>query len=280
MNYTEWRQQALGRPIDIDKHYGNQCVDVYLDYIQKVIGVANWWEVSGYGNAKDLLLTFNPKYFDRLPSRGLPQQGDVIFYGGTAGNPDGHVAIVDNANNVGVSCIEQNGLSPNGTCYQKFRAWNGNCTGWLRPKNNVIVGGEEMIETTDQAAKLYRMLRPNGGGSESEINGTAGRRSFASFLNDAQPEIAGRDASLQTLSNQLANQQDTINKLNEAVTGLKNENVSLRQALAESKALIAELQKPDEPQKVTEPVAPTRTVPKSNLITKLFEAFVKAKQKK
>jgi len=54
-------------------------------------------------------------------------------------------------------------------------------------------GAIEMIANTDQAIKAYKMLRPNGGGSENEIAGTAGKRTFAEFLNSAQAEIEIRD---------------------------------------------------------------------------------------
>ena len=64
--------------------------------------------------------------------------------------------------------------------------------------------GDDMITTKDQAIKLYKMLRPNGGGSTAEINGTVGRRTFTSFLNDAQAEIAARDKGIKSLQSQLA----------------------------------------------------------------------------
>lgn len=152
MTFNEWKAQAVGRHIDVDGAYGAQCVDVYLDYIQKVIGVSNWASVSGYGDAAALYPKANLQYFDRLDSSGIPIQGDVIFYGATATNSAGHVAIVDSADNTGVTCIEQDGFNPSGACYVKFRKWNGTCIGWLRPKN-VITGD---IMNQESGIEMYR----------------------------------------------------------------------------------------------------------------------------
>ena len=152
MTYAEWKSQAVGRHIDVDGAYGAQCVDVYLDYIQKVIGVSNWGIVSGYGDAAALYPKANTQYFTRFDASGIPIQGDVIFYGATATNSAGHVAVVDSADATGVTCVEQDGFNPGGSCYVKFRKWNGMCIGWLRPKN--VITGEVMNQ--EAGAEMYR----------------------------------------------------------------------------------------------------------------------------
>lgn len=159
MTFNEWKNQAIGRHIDVDGYYGAQCVDVYLDYIQKVIGVQNWSLVSGYGDAAALYPKANQAYLTKFDPSGIPQKGDIIFYGPTATNSAGHVAIVDSADSSGVTCIEQDGFNPNGSCYTKFRPWNGRCIGWQRPKNLVISasqGGE--IMNSGDVTNMYRVL--------------------------------------------------------------------------------------------------------------------------
>ena len=74
-------------------------------------------------------------------------------------------------------------------------------------------GGNEVITTADQAIKMYKMLRPNGNPSQGEIDSTAGRRTFAGFLNDAQAEIAARDAGLRNQSAQIASLTQTVQTL-------------------------------------------------------------------
>lgn len=155
MNYTDWKNQAVGRHIDVDGYYGAQCVDVYLDYVQKVIGVQNWASVTGYGDAAALYPKANQNYFTKMPPSGIPQRGDVIFYGPTATNSAGHVAIVDSADNNGVTVIEQDGFNPGGSAYVKYRPWNGMSIGWQRPKINVSQGAEIMNQ--GDVTNMYRV---------------------------------------------------------------------------------------------------------------------------
>lgn len=78
-----------------------------------------------------------------------------------------------------------------------------------------------MITNADQAAKMYRLLRPNGTPSDDEINGTVNRRSYAQFVNDGQGEVAARDAALREQSAQLGNMQNLINTQNETITAFQ-----------------------------------------------------------
>lgn len=66
-----------------------------------------------------------------------------------------------------------------------------------KPKvTNPPQGGDEMIATREEAEKAYKMLRPNGSASEPEIAGTAGKRSYRQFVNDAAGEIRNRDEEI------------------------------------------------------------------------------------
>jgi len=166
MTYSQWKNQALGRHIDVDGYYGAQCVDVYLDYVQKYLGVSNWGSVTGYGDAAAIFPKANQNYFTKMGPAGLPQQGDVIFYGPTATNSAGHVAIVDSANNSGVQTIEQDGFNPGGVCYTKFRPWNGLCIGWQRPKVTTSNQGTEDMNEGDVINMYHAELgrEPDPGG--------------------------------------------------------------------------------------------------------------------
>jgi hypothetical protein len=191
MTFTEWKSQAVGRHIDVDGAYGAQCVDVYLDYIQKVIGVSNWGTVSGYGDAAALYPKANLQYFTKFDASGIPIQGDVIFYGATATNSAGHVAVVDSADSTGVTCIEQDGFNPSGSCYVKFRKWNGMCIGWLRPK---VTQGD--IMNTEAGTELYRTAL------HREAESTAGAGQW-NGQTPAQALRAVRGAEWQIIDNKL-----------------------------------------------------------------------------
>ena len=85
-------------------------------------------------------------------------------------------------------------------------------------------GGAEMITDVNQATQIYKMLRPNGGASQAEIDGTVGKRTFAQFLNDAQAEIAQRDADLKKTidqASQVPGLQQQVNDLTNQVNALK-----------------------------------------------------------
>lgn len=156
-----------------------------------------------------------------------------------------------------------------------------------------------MIVNADQAQKIYRMLRPNGGASQDEINGTAGRRTFANFLNDAQPEIAARDANLRAQAEALAAQSNTINAQNQTITDLNAKlndatlsNAEKQKALDEAMLKIADqnaeitnahdqlkdlqesLPKPEEPAK-TNPAPAADAGPFVKLLAAIFARFGK-----
>jgi hypothetical protein len=89
---------------------------------------------------------------------------------------------------------------------------NARYLGWTESLNGVKLieaisnntpqqGAEEMIADANQAHQAYQLLRPNGDGSPDEINGTAGRRTWAQFANDARAEIQVRN---QMYANQAA----------------------------------------------------------------------------
>jgi hypothetical protein len=151
-------------------------------------------------------------------------------------------------------------------------------------------GGDEMIANADQASKIYKMLRPNGGASQEEINGTAGHRSFAEFVNTAAPEIAARDAQItqwqtqaqvgQNASQQLAAMQTTVDTLHAQVDQLAQEKTTLGTQLNDATGLVATLQaQVDKFKNAPVVVAPDGAVsitPKSvSFITRLLEKFIK-----
>ena len=82
-----WAKSNVGRGIDYDGYYGNQCVDLIKEYYA-YLGVP-----VSYGNGADYTGNSIPQGWDRL--KGVqPRKGDILVY--TRGyNGYGHVAIYE-----------------------------------------------------------------------------------------------------------------------------------------------------------------------------------------
>lgn len=258
-----------------------------------------------------------PEHYDRIPNSAdaVPQPGDIIVWGpNTPGSGGaGHIAV----------CLQPR--PGTGTFVSVDQNWGGktihtvihnynNVVGWLRikgqapapapaPSAPAQTQGDEMIANADQAIKAYKMLRPNGQPSQDEINGTAGRRTFAGFLNDAQGEINQRDANLRNQAEQLANMSNTINAQNAAITDLNaklndanlsnaQKQAALDEAITKMATTNAELTTCHDQIKDLQDVLPTAnpepakvdqsgTEPeqKPSLLTKLILAILKLKKK-
>lgn len=220
-------QSVLYDKLEADR---GQCVQLVCFYVQEVAGkpviwanAAEWWYSNQYQDQYQRIAN---------TASAVPQPGDIIVWDRNLPNSGGagHIAV----------CVTPR--PGTGTFISFDSNWGGKTAhlvthnynyviGWLRPKGinptspapapQPQQGGDEMISTADQATKLYKMLRPNGGGSDGEINGTVNHRSFAQFLNDAQGEINNRDAGLRAQNDELKNMQDKINSLNQTITQLQ-----------------------------------------------------------
>lgn len=156
MNFQTWRSHALGRKIDIDHQFGDQCVDVDMDYVQFVWPKLRWNVTLGFGNAKDLFNSASSSYFTKIPYKQgvVPRQGDIAVFGATGSNPYGHTGAVDSANAGAIHLIQQDGFNPNGVCFEAPRTYNQSpVVGFLRPK-------------TSLAAKVVQTVKPKPTSSE------------------------------------------------------------------------------------------------------------------
>jgi hypothetical protein len=237
--------------------YSGECVALVAQYCVengKPIAYANakdWWGHPALTGA----FTFEANRPTDLNQ--VPLRGDIMIWdGGLAGSGGyGHIAIYDARVSPGVfRSFDQNWGGRQAHFVNHTYA---NVIGWMRPKTAAppqSSGGDEMIANADQATKIYQMLRPNSGGAPGEIAGTAGKRSFANFLNDAQAEINQRDASLRNQNAQLTGMQTSINQLNQTITAItqardaaiadgSKTKAELVAIMAEEQAQLAELAK-------------------------------------
>lgn len=100
---------------DIDWSYWYQCVDLARLYSEEVLWIklGTFWGTarSGWYNKSK---TFGLKIWDRIeykPWINPPKQWDIIFYDTWI---SGHVAIVDKANKIDITVLEQNWATGNG----------------------------------------------------------------------------------------------------------------------------------------------------------------------
>lgn len=134
-DYVHFRDEFIGKPIDFDKKFGRQCVDVYRRYCA-MFGIPQSPSVAG---AKDIWNTFTTQYFDRFVNYpwSVPQPGDVLIWDGKYG----HIAICDSANVWSLRAFGQNwyeGGTTNdgkGVCYiTQHNYLKPRLIGWLRRK--------------------------------------------------------------------------------------------------------------------------------------------------
>jgi surface antigen len=119
---------------DFDGYYGNQCMDLYRQYVKDVI---NCPQSPGVGGAKDVWTTYLKKYFVRVSNSpvNFPKKGDIVIWGTGAG-PYGHIAICMDANVNNFISFDQNW--PLGSI-SHFQTHNyTNVLGWLSPITKII----------------------------------------------------------------------------------------------------------------------------------------------
>lgn len=160
MSFNSWKTTRLSKPLDIDHAFGDQCVDVAMDYSQWLFNKP-WQQILGYGNAKDLFNTSSPSFFTKIVNNHgdpnqLPKQGDIAIFGATPTNPYGHLGIVDAASPRGIDLIQQDGFNPKGVVFEKFRPWSASpCIGWLRPKTSPVAKVIQKVQPKPAAKAVF-----------------------------------------------------------------------------------------------------------------------------
>ena len=131
MTFTEFISRYINTKVDYDGHYGPQCVDLFRQYCQDVVGCGHTGRVDG---AKDLFhkywdLPKEQEAFIRMSSIVTPVPGDVLIWDNMS---YGHVAIVVVARGDQCMVFEQDGYKQDGA---KLAVKNLNSVlGVLRPR--------------------------------------------------------------------------------------------------------------------------------------------------
>lgn len=158
----DWAGSVIDKPLDPDGHYGNQCVDTIDHFGQFIFGVP-WQEcVGGVGGANQLLDVAPDKYWQRIDYYHgfIPQQFDVLVFGGDDLNQFGHTAVTWWATNTTINVIQQDGFAypwqfVDGNYYSAKPAHyytlnysqrgTGALKGVLRPRPEMLIGGGSSI---------------------------------------------------------------------------------------------------------------------------------------
>jgi len=151
MTFGEFVDKYTGKGIDYDGKYGNQCMDLYRQYVKEVLNFPQSPPVTG---AKDVWDTYLKDKYDRIDNTptGVPQKGDVIVWGTVMGEY-GHIAIFDNGNTSTFTSFDQN--FPIGSlCHLQKHDYKG-VLGWLRPK---LIVEDNM---TEQEKLMLDFIRVN-----------------------------------------------------------------------------------------------------------------------
>ena len=212
MAFNEWLAQADGKKMNLDGAYGQQCVDVFLDYAQYLFG-SIWRTTTGWGNAKDLFANSNPSYWQKIANspdpNHIPQAGDVVVWNAKGTNPYGHIAVVISANSSNITVLQQDGFidynndgNADGVGHRKVQTWSA-VIGWLRPIIKVTTGDKPM--NRDEEANAYRIIL------QREMEHAGSGRTGYQFITAAHAELNNQRANvnnqLQALQTALTNEQ-------------------------------------------------------------------------
>lgn len=198
MTYQEFKNKWLGKGIDYDGHYKNQCMDVYRQYVKEVLQCPQSPSVAG---AKDVWNTYLPEYFERIENTptGVPQEGDIVIWGM---NPYGHIAICDHASTSTLTCFEQNWTELDGSGVTEIRLHGNynNILGWLHFKETM----------TDEQKRILDFI---GERTEGDV-----RQAFGALAD--QPV---KDGQIQTLQEKVLSLDNFAKELETRLSTLEGE---------------------------------------------------------
>ena len=145
MTVDEFFNKYNNKPVNFDNAFGNQCVDLYRQYLKDVLNVPQSPPVKGAAWIKS---TYDTKLFDWLDNTitAVPKLGDILIWDTRAGGGFGHVAIYKQGNVLSFTSFDQNWPSQGyydnygnfigtGVCHFQGHNYFGGLVGWLRIKN-------------------------------------------------------------------------------------------------------------------------------------------------
>lgn len=164
MTFEEFIAKYTGQPIDFDKIYPNQCMDLMHQYIYDVLGLTDkkilaqsyaYLVFTNYDNVS------GHELFEKIENtqEGVPQKGDIIFFdknvSGITGVA-GHVSIFISGDINGFDSFDAN--YPTGTLPHIQKHSYKGVLGWLRPTTAPTVGQTALDACLQQHTQLVNKL--------------------------------------------------------------------------------------------------------------------------
>lgn len=153
MNIIDFFNKYNGRAIDRDGYYGAQCMDLYNQYQEEVMGI----KPKGAVYAKDVWNTYNKDDFTQISNTYdfVPKLGDVAVWGYASSNPYGHVAICTGKGDINTfESFDQNWSAQ--VCKYENHNYFGGFLGVLRPKKGDISYNTKFKVRVDKAEANVR----------------------------------------------------------------------------------------------------------------------------
>jgi len=214
MTIEEFVEKYNGKGIDFDGYYGDQCMDLYRQYLKEVLEVPQTPPVVG---AKDIWYQPTPENFERVENtpNAVPSLGDIIIWGTVLGT-FGHVAIFLEGNVNRFKSFDQN--FPIGSkCHIQEHNYRG-VLGWLKPVNDII---NQMPNYQNKAIELFEKYR-----KEREQGPEGNWEAFARA-------VIQSDMDINTLQIAYKQRGEQLTKAQADIDGLKAQIKSLEEKLSE-----------------------------------------------
>lgn len=246
MTLQQFIEKYNGKYIDFDQAWGNQCFDLFHQFVVEVLGLTDP-RIMAAPAAKDLYNNFNNlkghEYFERIPNTpmGVPNEGDIVIFGsGTYG----HVSIFIEGDANNFKSFDQN--YPVGSpCHIQGHTYS-SCLGWLRYKGQQSVDNELQVclqhhtllvtelekikEALRKAVDINNENRNELESKNSQVQGYQDNlKAIASNLTSSDNQVLPDVVSIQGAIVKLKEEEDQLRQTIQSNETLKksNENMAL-----------------------------------------------------
>ncbi len=241
MTFDQFIEKYNNKGIDFDGAFGNQCVDLYRQYVKEVLNLPQSPAVVG---AKDIFDTYLTSYFTRYNNSptAVPKKGDIIIWGTKLGQY-GHVAVFIDGGVTKFNSFDQN--YPVGSlCHIQSHTYTG-VLGWIRAK--------EALATETIPSWLTTLLQERGLtlNNESEIRILFDKaKRYDTEINELQEQVksanealSDRSIEVSSLTGKLQTATSKVDELESLYGKAKSERDSLSWENDRLKIQVEELQK-------------------------------------
>lgn len=239
----------LGKKVDYDGFYGGQCVDLYRQYVKKVLGFP---QSPGVGGAAEIWESADPKYYDFIKNdpNAVPSRGDIVIWNRRVGGGFGHVAIFLSGDVNGFTSLDQNW--PTLSKVTKTKHTYSSVIGWLHPKEDSMSDGTISVpsktfeQLVGKADKLDQIRTTIGTDSATEIKNDYEeyKKTITQKNEEIKNERERADLSrkeTQTLLKEAADALNTVQESAQVIAALKKVKPELER-IEDLERTVAELQ--------------------------------------